>query len=174
MNARREARTDASGNLVPLEYQDRALWDQNGIADGTALLKEALGRGKIGPYQLQAAISACHLEAPDWVNTDWGQIAALYELLLAIQPSPVIRLNYLYALSHTRELGEVLELLDELGQELEIYQPFHAARADILIRAGKFEEAGAAYQRAITLCGNVTERSFLERKLAGLPDTRTP
>lgn len=171
--SRREARTDTGGNMVPLEYQDRTCWDQNAIADGIALLKEALGRGKIGPYQLQAAISACHLEAPDWAHTDWAQIAALYELLSAMQPSPVVKLNYLYALSHTRQLAEVLELVDELAKELESYQPFHAARADILNRAGKYDEARSAYQRAITLCDNTTERTFLEKRLAVLPKHET-
>ena len=167
--SRREARTDDEGNLVPLEYQDRTIWDRPKITAGTTLLKAALSRGRIGPYQLQAAISACHSEALDWPDTDWAQIAALYELLLTMQPSPVIRLNYIYALSHTRALGEILERLERLQNELETYQPFYAARADILKRAGQFEEARTAYDHAIALCDNATERSFLEKKRASLP-----
>jgi len=164
--SRRKVRTDAEGNLVPLEMQNRKNWDSARISEGTGLLKSALAMGRIGPYQLQAAISACHAEAISWADTDWPQIASLYELLLAIQPSPVIALNHAYALSHTRGVGEALERLSRLQTDLAGYQPFHAAKADMLERSGRKDEAKAAYGRAIELSQNTAEREFLETKLA--------
>jgi RNA polymerase sigma-70 factor (ECF subfamily) len=166
--SRRHTRTDDDGNLVPLEFQTRAMWDESKTHEGTGLLKTALAMGRIGPFQLQAAISACHAEAISWPDTDWPQIASLYELLLAIQPSAVIALNHVYALSHTRGTAQALERLSLLQSELGNYQPFHAAKADILQRSGRTVEARASYGRAIELSQNNAEKLFLERKLSAL------
>ncbi|MGB7285595.1 MAG: RNA polymerase sigma factor [Salaquimonas sp.] len=163
--SRRTARQDASGRFIPLEHQDRTLWDQNQIRAGTDFLKSALTMGKIGPYQLQAAISACHSEAACWKDTDWAQILALYDLLYASQPSPVVKLNQTYALSFTRPLNEAFQWLQEIEKELNAYQPFYLVKADLLKRDGNMDAAIDSMKQAIKLTSNEAEKRFLQIKL---------
>jgi RNA polymerase sigma-70 factor (ECF subfamily) len=169
-DSRRQARTDAAGALVTLEEQDRSLWDHGQIDEGLALVDSALRMGRIGPYQLQAAIAALHAEARDARETDWPQIAALYRELARLNPSPVVLLNGAVAVAMSEGPGRGLALIDELGAsgELDRYYLFHAARADMLRRLGSFEAAAEAYRRALALIGNDVERAYLERRLAAL------
>jgi len=169
-DSRRQARTDAAGALVTLEEQDRSLWDRGQIEEGLALVDAAMRMGRIGPYQLQAAIAALHAEASDPAATDWTQIAALYRELARLNPSPVVLLNGAVAVAMSEGPGRVLTLIDELGAsgELDRYHLYHAARADMLRRLGSFEAAADAYRRALALMGNGVERAYLERRLAAL------
>jgi RNA polymerase sigma-70 factor, ECF subfamily len=169
-DSRRQARTDAAGGLVTLEEQDRSLWDHGQIDEGLALVDSALRMGRIGPYQLQAAIAALHAEARDAAETDWPQIAALYRELARLNPSPVVLLNGAVAVAMSEGPGRGLALIDTLGAsgELDRYHLFHAARADMLRRLGSFEAAAEAYRRALALIGNDVERAYLERRLAAL------
>jgi len=169
-DARRDARTDAEGNLVTLEHQDRSLWNREQIDDGDRLLREALAMKRPGPYQLQAAISAVHAVANSYSETDWVEITALYRKLFELQPSAVVRLNEAVAISFAESAEAGLRVLAELdGQEaMENYQPYHAARADLLRRVGRREEAAEAYLRAARLSQNEAERRFLERRLKEL------
>ncbi len=167
-DSRRAARTGPDGELITLEHQDRSLWDQEKIAAGEKLLKTALRIRRPGPYQVQAAISAVHASAASHATTDWEQIRLLYRKLGELQPSKVIQLNEAVALSFSAGPEAALDALDRLGDSgvLERYQPFWAARADILRRAGSRKEAANAYRRALDLTHNAAERSFLERRLA--------
>jgi RNA polymerase sigma-70 factor (ECF subfamily) len=169
-DSRRRARVDASGALVTLEEQDRSLWDRAVIDEGLGLVDAALRTGRVGPYQLQAAIAALHAEAVSPADTDWRQIAALYGVLARLQPSPVVRLNGAVAVGMSEGPGRGLALIDELGAtgELDRYHLFHAARADMLRRLGSFEAAADAYRRALALMANGVERAYLERRLAAL------
>jgi RNA polymerase sigma-70 factor (ECF subfamily) len=169
-DSRRQARVDASGALVTLEDQDRSLWDRAEIDEGLGLVDAALRMGRVGAYQLQAAIAALHAEAVSPVDTDWRQIASLYGVLARLQPSPVVRLNGAVAVGMSEGPGRGLALIDELGAtgELDRYHLFHAARADMLRRLGAFEAAADAYRRALTLMANGVERAYLERRLAAL------
>ena len=169
-DSRRQARTDAAGALVTLEEQDRSLWDRGQIEEGLALVDAAMRMGRIGPYQLQAAIAALHAEATDPAETDWPQIAALYRELARLNPSPVVLLNGAVAVAMSEGPGRGLALIDTIGAsgELDRYHLFHAARADILRRLGSFEDAAEAYRRALALIGNDVERAYLERRLAAL------
>ena len=169
-DSRRQARTDAAGALVTLEEQDRSLWDRGQIEEGLALVDAAMRMGRIGPYQLQAAIAALHAEASDPAATDWTQIAALYRELARLNPSPVVLLNGAVAVAMSEGPGRGLTLIDELGAsgELDRYHLYHAARADMLRRLGSFEAAADAYRRALALMGNGVERAYLERRLAAL------
>ena len=169
-DSRRQARTDAAGALVTLEEQDRSLWDRGQIEEGLALVDAAMRMGRIGPYQLQAAIAALHAEARDPAETDWPQIAALYRELARLNPSPVVLLNGAVAVAMSEGPGRGLALIDTLGAsgELDRYHLFHAARADILRRLGSFEDAAEAYRRALALIENDVERAYLERRLAAL------
>ena len=162
-DSRREARS-VDGRLVTLEDQDRSLWDREAIAEGISLVERALRLGSPGPYQLQAAIAALHAEAATAAETDWRQIAALYERLLEMNPSPVIALNRGAAVAMSGRLAEGLGLIDGL-RGLENYYLFYAARADILRRMGRRGEAAEAYGRALGLVGNSVEREFLRRRL---------
>ena len=170
-DSRRAARTDTGGELVTLEEQNRAAWDRERIAEGERLLRAALGLGRAGPYQIQAAISAVHASAPSFAATGWDEIVGLYERLLELTPSRVIALNRIVALSFRDGAAAGLAALERLARrgELETYQPFHAVRADLLRRAGRMEEADAAYRRAAELSDNDAERRFLERRRRGLP-----
>ena len=170
-DSRRSARSDTPGGLITLEGQDRTRWSRELIASGTRLLEHALAQGRPGPYQIQAAISALHVQAPSHDETDWHQIALLYGELYAHQPTPVVRLNGAVALSYAEGAAAALPTLAILaeGGALTRYQPFHAAQADILRRAGHTAEAAAAYRRAIALSGNAAERRFLTGRLAALP-----
>ncbi len=163
-DARRDARVDAEGLLVPLTEQDRSLWSADAIAEGSALTRRALLFRQPGPYQLQAAIAAVHSEARDTGQVGWHQIALLYDRLASLQPSPVVRLNHAVAVSFAASPQTGLVLLEPLGAALDSYQPFHAARADMLRRAGRTHEAHRAYDRAIALAGSAPQRRWLQRK----------
>jgi RNA polymerase sigma-70 factor (ECF subfamily) len=169
-DSRRQARVDASGALVTLEEQDRSLWDQDQIEEGLALVDGALHLRQIGPYQLQAAIAALHAEAIGSAETDWPQIAALYDELARINPSPVVLLNGAVAIGMSEGPERGLALIDQLGAsgELDRYHLFHAARADMLRRLGFADAAADAYRRALALMANGVERAYLERRLAAL------
>ncbi len=171
-DSRRAARSDRQGNLITLERQDRALWDRELIAAGARLLDGALARGRPGPYQIQAAISALHAQAPSTGQTDWRQITLLYGQLHALQPSPVVRLNAAVALSFAEGAEAALLALAELERDgaLAYYQPFHAAHADTLRRAGRKSAAARAYRQALALTRNAAERRFLEGRLEDLLD----
>jgi RNA polymerase sigma-70 factor (ECF subfamily) len=165
--SRRLSREDDNGDMVMLEHQNRMQWDSFKIEEGTALLKETLPRGQVGPYQLQAAISALHSESKHWEDTDWAQIAALYDLLYTMQPSPVVRVNQAVTLSYARSPEAALELLDSLADQSIIleYQPYRIARAHILLRAGFKDEAAAQLRSAIEASDNAREKRFLELRL---------
>jgi RNA polymerase sigma-70 factor (ECF subfamily) len=160
-DARREARLDRAGELVLLDDQDRELWDAERIDEGRRMLERALPLRQPGPYQLQAAIASLHLEP----ETDWPQIAALYERLGRSTPSPVVELNRAVAVAMTEGPERGLELIDGIGG-LECYRHLHSARADLLRRLGRSGEAAEAYGRALELSVQPTERAFLERRLA--------
>jgi RNA polymerase sigma-70 factor (ECF subfamily) len=164
-DSRREARTDATGDLVLLEDQDRARWNHDTIDEGLAVLDGALGSNRPGPYQVQAAIAALHARAPHPDETDWPQIAALYATLVAMTPSPVVELNRAVAVAMADGPGAGLALLDPLSEELAAYQHFHSARADLLRRLGRNDEAAASYRTALDLVTNPVERRFLQRRL---------
>jgi RNA polymerase sigma-70 factor, ECF subfamily len=167
-DARRPARTDAAGEAVALEHQDRTSWDAGRIEDGLAALDRALRLRRPGPYQLQAAIAALHAEAPAFAETDWRQIAALYEALERFDPSPVVTINRAVAVALVDGPAAGLELLAPLEHDarLERYQPLHAARAELLRRAGDAAGAHAAYERALALTANERERAALARRAA--------
>jgi len=170
-DARRAARVDDDGRYVALDAQDRSLWDADRIADGLAKLERAVRLKRPGEYQLQAAITALQLQAPDAESTDWAQIADLYGALAALNPSPVVELNRAVAVGMADGPGAGLALLEPLLAEpsLERYQPLHAAHADLLRRAGDTAGAARAYERAIALSANEVERTELERRRAKLP-----
>lgn len=165
--ARRHARVSAQGELITLERQDRSLWDRAMIEEGCALVERALRRGRVGPYQIQAAIAALHAEAPSPERTDWPQIAALYALLLRLQPSPVIELNRAVAIGMAAGPAAGLALIDGIDarDELRGYHLLSAARAELLVRSGDRARARRYYEQAIQECSNPAERSFLQRRL---------
>ena len=176
IDSRRKARVGPEGELVLLEEQDRTLWQQQEIQEGTTLLERALRMKKAGPYQIQAAISALHAQAARSEDTDWTQIAALYGVLLKMTPSPVIELNRAVAIAMADGPLRGLALLDQpaLGKTLRDYHLFHAARADLLRRAGRLDEARNAYTLALTLCQNERERTFLQHRIAEVSPPTTP
>jgi RNA polymerase sigma-70 factor (ECF subfamily) len=169
-DSRRGARVDRHGRFVALDEQDRTLWDRGRIREGLRALDWALTQRRPGPYQLQAAIAALHAQAPTAAQTDWAQIAELYSGLALLLPSPVVELNRAVAVAFAHGPRPGLELLQRLLAEpaLERYQPLHAARAELLARAGEREEAARAYQRALALSANTVQRTELERRLAAL------
>ncbi len=166
-HARCKARIDAAGDLVLLEDQDRSLWNAAEIAEGIALLDQAMAMNHAGVYQIQAAISALHVQAERADQTDWGQIAALYDALYRRTESPVVALNRAVAVSMCQGINQGLMMLDQLADSgvLNDYYPFHAACADLLRRAGWIDEAKAAYLRARALCPNPAEIAYLNRRL---------
>jgi len=170
-DARRETRVDAEGRLLLLEEQDRARWDRGEIAQGVALVREALRRRPPGRFALQAAIAAVHAESPSWLDTDWREIVALYDVLLQAWPSPVVALNRAVAVGLADGPAAGLAAIDALADEpqLAAYGYAAAARADFLRRLGRSDEARVAYTEALLLTDNAAERAFLERRLAGLP-----
>ena len=167
-DARREARTGPGGELVLLEDQDRAAWDRARIDEGRELLDRAMRMRRIGPNQLQAAIAALHDDAGTAVETDWEQIAALYLALGRIAPSPVVELNRAVAVAMATGPERGLRLVEGVAAtgQLEEYPYLHAARADLLRRLGRLDEAGAAYARARELTANEAEQAFLDRRIA--------
>jgi RNA polymerase sigma-70 factor (ECF subfamily) len=171
--ARRPARTSATGELVLLDDQDRALWNRDLIAEGVALVERALTSRRFGPYSLQAAIAAVHGEAPSAAATDWAQIVALYDLLARADPSPVIELNRAVAIAMRDGPAAGLALIDAIlvRGDLTDYQPAHAARADLCRRLGRADEARKSYQRALALSRQEPERRFLERRVSELGET---
>ena len=172
--SRRAARVDDSGDLVLLEDQDRTLWNWAEIVEGMELLDAALTMRHPGPYQIQAAISALHAEAPTADETDWRQIALLYARLVHMTPSPVVELNQAVAVAMADGADAGLDLLDRLrlGETLVHYHLYHAARADLLRRAGRYEDAAASYRAALRLCQNRIEQRFLQRRLAEVTAAR--
>ena len=163
-HARRAARADALGWLVPLREQDRELWDRAQAQEGLATLDSALAMGAAGPFQIKAAISALHVSASCHDATDWRQMLLLYDALLVHEPSDVVRLNRLVVLAELGGVEVALSQLRSLEPQLHAYQPFHAARADLLSRAGANAAAQEAYDRAISLSRNAAERDFLVRR----------
>ena len=172
-DARRATRIDDEGRLVLLEHQDRDRWDEAMVAEGQTVLARALASASAGPYQLQAAIAGVHTTAPSWEETDWAAIAQLYEWLALVMPSPVVALNHAVARSMAEGPQVGLDALDELGEshELDGYRYFHAARADLLRRLERSEDAIAAYRRALELGGNDAEQEFLLGRLRELGAT---
>ena len=170
-DSRRHARVDGAGRLVLLGEQDRSLWDHAEMEEGHNLLRTALGRGPAGPYTLEAAIAAVHADAVRAEETDWKQIAGLYDLLSALHSSPVVALNRAAAVSMAEGPAAALPLVDALAGQLAGYHLWHATRADLLRRLGRGEEALAAYRRAHELAQNETEREFLERRIGELGTT---
>ncbi len=165
-DARRQARTTGSGDLVLLADQDRGRWDRALIAEGQALVRRCLRRGQPGPYQIQAAIQAVHSDAATAADTDWRQIVRLYDQLLAITPGPVVALNRAVAVAEVDGPDLALALTDRIA--LKDFYLFQAIRADLLRRLGRGAEAAQAYQAAIDRAGNAAERDFLERRLRAL------
>jgi RNA polymerase sigma-70 factor (ECF subfamily) len=167
-DSRREARVNLRGEMIVLEEQDRTLWDQAQIAEGVALLEQALAMHAPRFYQIQAAIAALHSQAASADETDWLQIAMLYGELVKINQSLVIKLNWAVALAMASEPARGLVVLAELdaAQHLQQYYLFHAARADLLRRAGDWQAASIAYQKALSLTHNAVEQTFLRRRLA--------
>jgi RNA polymerase sigma-70 factor (ECF subfamily) len=165
--SRRTTRTTASGDLVPLSEQDRALWNEDLIAEGQAIVRRCLRLNQPGPYQVQAAINAVHSDAATAADTDWRQILQLYDQLLALAPTAVVALNRAVALAEVEGAEAALTLVD--GLDLVDYYLFHAIRADLLSRLGRSKQATAAYDAAIALTSNKVERSFLERARRVIP-----
>ena len=166
ISARRSARTTRDGELVRLAEQDRSLWDRSLISDGQTLVRRCLRIGRPGPYQIQAAINAVHSDAASADDTDWSQIVALYDQLMATAPSPVVALNRAVAVAEVEGPEAALALVD--GLDLGGYHLFHAIRADLLRRLGREPEAAAAYEAAIASTENAAERAFLERNRSEL------
>jgi RNA polymerase sigma-70 factor (ECF subfamily) len=167
-DARRPARVDADGELVLLEDQDRSRWDRAAIAEGVDRLDRALRRERPGPYQVQAAIAACHDTAAVATDTDWHEIALLYAELVHMTGSPVVELNRAVAVAMADGPDAGLALVDDLADRLDGYRYLHAARADLLRRLDRHDEAAAAYRRALELTTADAERRFLDRRLAEL------
>ena len=170
--SRRAARSSPSGDLILLEDQDRSRWNREQIAEGIALVAQALASRRFGPYALQAAIAAVHAEAPEAAATDWNQIVGLYDVLARVEPSPVVELNRAVAVAMRDGAQAGLPLIDGIlaRGDLSDYRLVHAARADLCRRLGRDAEARASYERALTLTRLEPERRFLERRLAALRD----
>ena len=176
-DARRDARVSATGELVTLEEQDRRRWDRDRIAEGHALVRERLaavaaGAPPPGRYQILAAINAVHTYAGSAQETDWSQIVTLYDRLVRLDPSPIVRLNRAVAVAELDGPQPALAEIDGLTEDLDSYHAFHAARADLLARLGRTAEARAAYDLAIGLTGNPAERAFLTRRREALASPR--
>jgi RNA polymerase sigma-70 factor, ECF subfamily len=169
--SRRAARTSPGGELVLLNDQDRSLWNRDQIDEGSALVTRSLASQRFGPYTLQAAIAGVHADAVSADATDWDEIAGLYDVLLRIEPTPVVELNRAVAIAMRDGPAEGLALIEALlaRGDLKDYHLAHAARADLCRRLGKTAQARASYKRAIALARQSPERRFLERRLAELP-----
>lgn len=169
-DSRRTARLDDAGDTVLLEDQDRGLWDRNAIAEARRLIDQAMASRHIGVYTLQAAIAAVHAEAASLATTDWGQVVALYDVLLRVEPSPVVALNRAVAVSQRDGAEKGLAAIDAVmaGNQLDAYHLAHAARADLLRQMGRVAEAKTSYQCALDLARQPAERRFLLGRLAEL------
>ncbi|MCO1656728.1 RNA polymerase sigma factor [Pseudonocardia humida] len=163
--ARAAARFDADGRLVLLRDQDRSRWDHNAIADAGRLIARAAALRRPGPYQLQAAIVACHAEAPSWEATDWAQIVVLYDMLLALAQSPVTRLNRAIAVRQHRGAAAAMGELDVVAEPLDRYALYHATRAEFLRALGRPDEAREADRRALALTANAAQTELLDERL---------
>jgi RNA polymerase sigma-70 factor (ECF subfamily) len=172
--ARGHSRFDAAGQMVLLADQDRTRWDRRLISEAVRLIERAAGRARPGPYQLEAAIAACHAEAPSIDRTDWCQIVVLYGMLLTLAPSPVVRLNREIAVWRVDGPEVALRGLDALSVDLDGYHLFHAARGEMLNQLGRREQARAAQARALDLTQNSAERALLERRLFSSRDITMP
>ena len=168
-DSRRDARVSADGRLITLEEQDRSLWDHGQMESGIALVEQALRKRDPGPYQLQAAIAALHSVAKSGEGTDWLQIVALYEELAQLNRSPVIRLNQAVAIAMAQGFDAGLNAIGGVADQLDHYYLMHAARADLLRRLSRWDEARSAYTRAIELATNAVEIKYLESRLHALP-----
>jgi RNA polymerase sigma-70 factor (ECF subfamily) len=170
--SRRAARTTPAGELVLLNDQDRSLWNRDQITEGSALVTRSLSSRRFGPYTLQAAIAAVHADAPSADATDWDEIAGLYDVLLRVEPTPVVELNRAVAIAMRDGPAAGLALIEAIlaRGDLKDYHLAHAARADLCRRLGKTRQAHASYKRAIALAQQGPERRFLERRLAESSD----
>jgi RNA polymerase sigma-70 factor (ECF subfamily) len=170
--SRRAARTSPTGALVLLNEQDRSLWNRDQITEGSALVEQALAGRRAGPYALQAALAAVHANAPSTEATDWDEIVGLYDVLLRVEPSPVVELNRAVAVAMRDGPEAGLAVIDAILDrgDLDDYHLAHAARADLCRRLGRISQARASYERAIALARQAPERQFLERRLAELPN----
>ena len=166
-DARRDTRTAPDGRLLLLEEQDRSRWDRRSVAEGAALVREALRSRPPSRYALQAAIAAVHAEAPSWSDTDWGEVLALYGVLASVWPSPVVALNRAVALAMARGPAAGLAAVDALAGEPQLagYPYLPATRADLLRRLGRGDEAVEAYRQALALTSNAAERAFLQARV---------
>jgi len=175
-DARRDARVGADGDVVLLEAQDRALWHRDEVEEGLALVEAALRRGPPGPYALQAAIAGVHAQAATAQETDWRQIASLYSLLLHLNPSPVVELNFAVAVAMADGAAAGLRLVERLADSnaLPGYHLLPATQADLLRRLGRNEESASAYRAALRIVGNDADRRFLEQRLAEVSASQTP
>jgi RNA polymerase sigma-70 factor (ECF subfamily) len=173
-DARRVTRTAADGRLLLLEEQDRTRWDRQAIGEGRQLVDQALRRGRPGRFALQAAIAAVHAEAPSYADTDWPEVLGLYNLLLAVWPSPVVALNRAVAVAMVQGPAAGLAALEEIADDphLATYPYLAATRADLLRRLGRAQDAAQAYRTALTLANNAAEKDFLTRRLAEVAATR--
>jgi predicted RNA polymerase sigma factor len=163
--ARADTRFDADGRLVRLQDQDREHWDRRRISEAVGMLARAGRLNRAGPYQVQAAIAALHAEAPSWEATDWAQVLALYDALLRLVDSPVVRLNRVVAVRYNNGPKAALAELQPLAQQLDGYHLFHATHAELLDAAGRAGSASAALRRALELTQNPAERELLQRRL---------
>ncbi len=169
-NARRPTRIDAHGELVTLEKQDRSRWDQAQIAEGSAILERALRQRRAGPFQIQAAIAACHATAPVADQTDWHQIVGLYEQLAHVAPTLIVDLNRAVAIGMAEGPEAALPLAEAIAEtgQLDEYYLLHATRADVLRRVGRMAEAIESYRAALERAPTDAERRFLQRRMQGL------
>jgi RNA polymerase sigma-70 factor (ECF subfamily) len=172
-DARRATRTATDGRLLLLEEQDRSRWDRQAIGEGRQLVDQALRRGRPGRFALQAAIAAVHAEAPSYADTDWPEVLGLYDLLLAVWPSPVVALNRAVAVAMVQGPAAGLAALEEVADDphLATYPYLAATRADLLRRLGRTHDAAQAYRTALTLANNAAEKDFLTRRLAEVTAT---
>jgi RNA polymerase sigma-70 factor (ECF subfamily) len=164
-DSRRETRLNAEGELILLEEQDRTRWDREKIQEGIRILDDAIALYDPGPYQVQAAISALHAQAPTAAATDWHQIAALYDTLATVAPSMVVEVNRAVAVAMAQRPEVGLQMLLALESQAGTFYPYHAARADLLRRMNQHQLAAEAYREALHLCSNSTERAYLQRRL---------
>jgi RNA polymerase sigma-70 factor, ECF subfamily len=175
-DARRPGRVDAAGDLIPLEEQDRARWDRGRIDEGLEILAAALRRGRPGPYQVQAAISACHASSLRAADTDWAEIAGLYDHLTVLVPSPVVQLNRAVAIAMAEGPLAGLCILDviEASGDLAEYYLLPATRADLLRRLDRRDEAAASYRNALDLATSDAERRYLARRITEMASSAPP